>query len=120
MYIILPAIRRELSERMKTLGLEQKEIARRLGVTAAAVSQYINEKRGELEFPQSMSGEFDAAARAIKDEESMRTQIQHLLKKVMESQVTCQVHRKVSADVPRDCLVCFDNQSPNVKVKLGK
>lgn len=118
-YIILPAIRRELSIRMKNKGVEQKEIARRLCVTAAAVSQYLSDKRGQadFEFPESMSAEFDSAADSISDEASMRTKIQHLLRLVLDSNVTCQVHRKVSAEVPQDCLVCFENQpSPNVRV----
>ena len=118
-YIILPAIRRELSLRMKNLGLDQKEIARRIGVTGAAVSQYVNDKRGQadFEFPKSMSADFDAAAKAIIDESSMRFHIQHLLKMVLDSQVTCQIHRKVSAEVPQDCLVCFENQAgPNARL----
>ena len=120
-YIILPAIRCELSRRMKLLGLEQKEIARRLGVTGAAVSQYLNEKRGQadVEFSPELSAEFDRAAKAIQDESSMRMHIQHLLKMVMDSQVTCKIHRKVSVDVPQDCLVCFEKQTiPNVKVNM--
>jgi len=45
----LPVIRREIAESMiNTYGLTQKETAEKLGVTPAAVCQYISKKRGKL------------------------------------------------------------------------
>jgi len=46
----LPAIRREIAVSMVTnFGLTQKEAAKKLGVTPAAVCQYISKKRGKIE-----------------------------------------------------------------------
>jgi len=45
-WYVIPAIKRELSKSMmKDNGLSQKNVATLLGVTEAAVSQYINSKR---------------------------------------------------------------------------
>ena len=45
LHYVLPAVRREIALKLKEKGLGQKEIAKRLSVTEAAVSQYINDKR---------------------------------------------------------------------------
>ncbi len=45
----LPVIRREIAESMiNNFGLNQKETASKLGVTPAAVCQYISKKRGKI------------------------------------------------------------------------
>lgn len=46
----LPVIRKGFAESMiNDFGLSQKEAAERLGITPAAVCQYISKKRGKLE-----------------------------------------------------------------------
>ena len=46
-WYVLPMIRRELSkELVYTHGMTQAEVARRFGVTDAAISQYLKKKRG--------------------------------------------------------------------------
>lgn len=53
-WYLLPALRREIAKTMVELGKKQNEIADKLGVTEAAVSQYINDKRGYFEFPDNI------------------------------------------------------------------
>lgn len=44
----IPMIRKELAEMMiKQFGLSQRETAEKLGITPAAVSQYLSHKRGK-------------------------------------------------------------------------
>jgi hypothetical protein len=43
---VLPVIRAEMAVRMKAEGISQAQIARILGVTPAAVNQYVKSKRG--------------------------------------------------------------------------
>jgi predicted transcriptional regulator len=44
----LPVIRKEIAESMiKDFGLNQKEAAKKLGITPAAVCQYLSKKRGK-------------------------------------------------------------------------
>ena len=45
---VLPAIRAEMALRMKDEGISQAQIARILGVTPAAVNQYVKSKRGTV------------------------------------------------------------------------
>ncbi len=45
----LPVIRKEIAERMIiNFGVNQKEAAEKLGVTPAAVCQYLSNKRGKI------------------------------------------------------------------------
>lgn len=45
----LPVIRKEIAESMiNNFGLNQKETAEKLGVTPAAVCQYLSKKRGKI------------------------------------------------------------------------
>lgn len=45
----LPVIRKEIAETMiKDFGLSQKETAEKLGITPAAVCQYLSKKRGRI------------------------------------------------------------------------
>jgi predicted transcriptional regulator len=46
----LPVIRKEIAESMiKDFGLSQKETAEKLGITPAAVCQYVSRKRGRID-----------------------------------------------------------------------
>jgi len=45
---VLPVIRAEMALRMKGEGISQAQIARILGVTPAAVNQYVKSKRGTV------------------------------------------------------------------------
>ena len=46
-WCVLPMIRREVArELVQTHGMSQAEVARRFGVTDAAISQYLKRKRG--------------------------------------------------------------------------
>ncbi|WP_254591294.1 transcriptional regulator [Methanocella conradii] len=46
-WYVIPAIRAELAKELVKLGLSQKEVSERLGITQSAVSQYVKEKRGK-------------------------------------------------------------------------
>jgi len=46
----LPVIRKEIAETMiNDFGLSQKETAEKLGITPAAVCQYVSRKRGKID-----------------------------------------------------------------------
>jgi len=46
LWYVLPQIRAELARELVERGLSQKDAAEKLGLTPAAVSQYLHKKRG--------------------------------------------------------------------------
>jgi predicted transcriptional regulator len=65
----LPVIRKEIAESMITdFGLTQKETAEKLGITPAAVCQYISRKRGRIDIQdESILKEIKISAQNIID-----------------------------------------------------
>ncbi|MCD6299198.1 MAG: transcriptional regulator [Thermoplasmata archaeon] len=67
---VLPCIRRELAKSMADLGLNETKIADKIGVTIAAVSQYLSNKRGTVtSFDEDIRREIKKSARNIIDGE---------------------------------------------------
>lgn len=65
-WYVLPSIRRDLAIKLKEKGMAQKDIAEKLGVTAAAVSQYVKSRRGSSEIQsREMERQIDALANEI-------------------------------------------------------
>lgn len=65
-WYVLPTIRREVAkELVKTHNLSQAEVARRFGVTDAAISQYLKKKRGENQLIDE-SPQYDIFEKEIK------------------------------------------------------
>ena len=63
----LPMIRREIAQSMiNDFGLSQKETAEKLGITPAAVCQYVSKKRGKVELSNNkILGEIKVSAERI-------------------------------------------------------
>ncbi len=84
----LPQIRADLAIELVKTGMTQSQAAKKLGVTPAAVSQYIHKKRGMQSLKsRSYRKEIDAAVKKI-CEEASHTELQgivcnccHLLQK---------------------------------------
>jgi predicted transcriptional regulator len=105
-FYILPAIRKAFSTALKAQGKSQKEIARLLGVTEAAVSQYLHDKRAHVQFPKELRDAVEEAAKKITSTQSMIEQTQLLLAKAWKDRLVCKLHAQLSA-VPKRCEVCF-------------
>ena len=63
----LPVIRKGIAESMiNDFGLSQKEAAEKLGVTPAAICQYVSKKRGRIELSdKNVLGEIKVSAQNI-------------------------------------------------------
>lgn len=63
----IPVIRRELAfSLINQFGLTQKDAAERLGLTPAAISQYLSKKRGKITvLDEKILGEINNSARRI-------------------------------------------------------
>jgi len=107
-FYILPAVRRELTRHMKAEGKSQKEIAKLLGVTEPAVSQYLSSKRASLvKFNETLTNAIQQAAGRIRDEMSLLREMQKILHLAHKERVVCQVHESLG-QVPKGCTACFD------------
>lgn len=80
----IPVIRRELAfSLINQFGLSQKEAAIKLGITPAAVSQYISKKRGRISIlDERIINEINISAKKIneKGETVLNTEICNLCK----------------------------------------
>ncbi|HWR64265.1 MAG TPA: helix-turn-helix domain-containing protein [Candidatus Thermoplasmatota archaeon] len=63
----VPAIRKELAEKLiKQFGLSQREAAEKLGLTPAAICQYLSKKRGNTDvFDETIIQEITISAQRI-------------------------------------------------------
>ncbi|MBS3148154.1 helix-turn-helix domain-containing protein [Candidatus Woesearchaeota archaeon] len=116
-FYVIPALRREFALRLKKAGRTQKDIAKLLGVTDAAVSQYISSKRAAIvEFPPSITEEISSSIKKLDSELSFTREIQHLLRVTRHTRVICQLHEKLGT-APKGCTVCFDHEKDQGQVQ---
>ena len=99
----LPAIRKEIAESMiSDFGLNQKQAAQKLGVTPAAVCQYLSKKRGKIKIvDESVLIEINRSAERI---------IQQGDGAVVSE--TCRICKILMAKAifPLECVVCSDEE----------
>lgn len=114
-WYIIPTIRREITLAMKNQGLKQVEIAKKLGITKAAVNQYLNNKRGnEIRFNETIKEQIKLAAQNIKDESNSIRHIQNLLYLARKERIACQIHKNLDKEF-ENCNICFEQ--PLIQVK---
>ena len=107
-WYVIPGIRRELATAMKNKGMKQVEIARRLGVTKSAVTQYLNKTRGsEVKFNNKIKQEITLSAQRINNTKDILREMQYLLGITREEKIACQVHRNMEEGF-ETCNVCFE------------
>lgn len=91
------------------MGLSQKEVAERMDVTPAAISQYLSEKRGEKQLPpiipevKEFIHEF---AKEVKDgvgKEELILGICGICDQIKASKKLCKMH-----DISPTCSICLD------------
>lgn len=109
-WYIIPALRRELAQMLtQQHNLNQKEVAKILGITEAAISQYLHAKRAKdvaftKEIKQSIS---DAAQRIAKDPRMMLYEMNRLCAETRNSKFICDVHHKYDKELTQECEICF-------------
>lgn len=107
---LIPAVRAILArELVKIRGLKEEEVARLLGITQAAVSNYIRGTRGDIELISKLSS-FQEIMRMIKDIEedlsSHRAYSASTLSKFIAlcnymrySLIICDVHHRLESEI---------------------
>jgi predicted transcriptional regulator len=106
-WYVIPAIRREMVLELKRRKVSQKEAARMLGLTEAAVSQYMSGKRGtDVKFEAGMKAEIRKSVDAITKGASVMEEIHRLTTFCRRKGTLCKIHKKMGA-APEGCKVCF-------------
>jgi len=118
---ILPAIRRELANILiKEHKQSQKETAKLLGLTEAAISQYLHSKRAsQVVFSEDVQPEIrKSASKILSDRTKQRVLAETFrissLAKVRH--ILCDIHRSQSKDL-KNCNICFEDNLLAIKSK---
>ncbi len=94
-WYLLPALRRELAKELLKLNLKQSEIARKLGTSRAAITQYLNFKRAnEIKFDKKTQSEIKNCAKSlVKSNTCLVQHMQYLCKVAKHNKVLCSIHK---------------------------
>jgi predicted transcriptional regulator len=94
-WYLIPAIRKELGKELIAKGLSQKETSVKLGLTEAAVSQYVSKKRATgIKFDKEISGEIKKAVERIMDGKGITKEIHDISEMCRKSGMLCKIHKK--------------------------
>ena len=108
MFYVLPAVRKEIALVMKAEGKSQKEIAKLLGVTEPAVSQYMSAKRAStFQLNDKVKGAIRESVNRITGEIGLMREMQRLLVLIRSERLVCQAHEALGG-APKGCGVCFE------------
>ncbi|BAI60477.1 putative HTH-type transcriptional regulator [Methanocella paludicola SANAE] len=110
-WYVIPTIRAELSKELIKLGLSQKEVSERLGITQSAVSQYVKDKRGKgVPVNKEVRKAIKALARDIAAGNAGKGVIPGICAVcaiVKQSGSLCDLHRQEDADL-EGCDMCLN------------
>ena len=105
-WYIIPTIRRELAKLLtKKHKLKLKEVGEILGVSEAAISQYLNKKRAtKLKLPKNIKKEIEKSAVLLaKDKKLALREILRLLALVKRTKSSCLVCQKYNKGILSVC-----------------
>jgi hypothetical protein len=109
-WYVIPTIRAELAKELVKMGMSQKHVSERLGITQSAVSQYIKDKRGKgIPVNKEVRKGIKELAKQVMAESSPKESIPGICMVcaiVKSSGVLCDLHRKDDPSLV-DCDVCF-------------
>ncbi len=106
---VLPALKARISKVLRDRGLSQTEIAKSLGVTPAAVSQYLKGKRGtDYKVPKEMNEMIEVVATSIEKGNNKKLVVFglcQLCQEIRKRKLSCDLCR-AEAGTPEDCTIC--------------
>ena len=108
-WFVIPAIRRELAKIfIKDHKLSQKQAADKLGISEAAISQYLSGKRGsELRFSESEKEKIKESAKKIVDGSNIMEEMYSLVSSLRACESVCSMHKRFDKELPHDCQICM-------------
>ncbi|HUI00587.1 MAG TPA: helix-turn-helix domain-containing protein [Nitrososphaerales archaeon] len=118
----LPAFRAMVSKRMtEDYGMTQQEVATRLGVTQASVSNYARKARGmmlDLEVDENIRKAADGVAAVLASEKPDHREALRMMTEVCDyvrfNHVLCGLHQDLEPGFNTDgCVACFGSLPPS-------
>lgn len=107
-WYIIPALRREMAIELRKRSVSQSAAAGLLGITEAAVSQYISGKRGkDVRFGKSVKSEIRKSSEAVQKGANAMEELHRLTTLCRKNGVLCRVHRKMG-NAPKGCRICLE------------
>lgn len=90
-WYILPSIRKEIAVCLKKQGLSQKQIAKMLGLSESAISQYSKLKRAkEIHFSENVKNEIKKSANKIKNKKNVTGEVQRICSLIKKRRIFVQ------------------------------
>jgi uncharacterized protein len=105
-WYIIPAVRKELAKQLtKKHGLSFEKAGAILGISKAAVSQYLSNKRAnKIKLNPGIKNEIAKSAKIINENPKMALiELQKILKIMKERKCSCDVCKKYNKDVLSYC-----------------
>ena len=118
-WYIIPALRRELVKSMITdLKLNQKQVAKIMGLTEAAISQYLHSKRAKnVVFTKAVLQEIKKSAQKVAEyPEFLISEMVKLSRLTEVKHIMCDLHKKQSSSLENGCDICF-HEEDLIKIK---
>ncbi|MDP2628431.1 MAG: transcriptional regulator [Nanoarchaeota archaeon] len=109
LWYLIPAIRRELAKIfINEYGFSQKKSAQILGITEAAISQYLSSKRAnEIKFSAREIEEIKKTAKKIVNNEKESMKFLYNLSTIFRgSKIICKLHRSKDKSIDKNCKIC--------------
>ncbi len=111
-WYVLPIIRREVaSELVNVHGMTQAEVARKFGVTDAAISQYLKKKRGEssmiersVHYPELMEAIREAAKNLAEDKAPFESEMCKVCVAVRRIGLLEEIYTDYLGEKPVECV----------------
>ena len=105
-WYIIPSIRKEFSKVfVKTHKLSYEKTGNILGISKAAVSQYLSNKRAnKFKLPENIKKEVEKSAKLIiKDNSKAVVEIERILKIIRTKKCSCELCKKYNPEIVKLC-----------------
>lgn len=106
-WYLIPAIRKEFVKLMIKKGLSQKKAANKLGITEAAVSQYLKDKRAcDVKFNEQIKKEMEKSVENILKNGCLIKEMNIICELCKKNMILCEIHKK-HGHVSGKCKICL-------------
>ena len=109
-FYLIPALRREMTQKLINIGKDQKEIAKLLQVSEPSISHYVNSQRAvKVQFNENINTQIMIASKKLDENKDVIGATQKLIKLLRDERTICNVCHEVNKEqIFAGCKVCFE------------